>query len=180
MLSSIGGEYEPYTEEVVNIDLKGNELCSLPNGTKDELIVENNRVKINKKIGKVVLNGTQSIGYSSVINDDKFVAQFFNIGTAIKVSSTMISDKFTYKLNGWSSNAENISTGGSRNNLVQIKILQSGLEEISNKIENLIEKYNSSTKLTQTQKEKIVSQLEALQEMIKEIQATQSVLDETT
>ena len=54
------------------------------------------------------------------------------------------------------------------------------LEEISNKIENLIEKYNSSTKLTQTQKEKIVSQLEALQEMIKEIQDTQSVLDETT
>lgn len=133
MLSSNGGEYEPYTEEITNIDLKGNELCSLPNGIKDELIIENNRVKINKRIGKVVLNGTQSIGYSSVINDDKFVAQFFNIGTAIKVSSTMISDKFTYKPNGWSSNAENISTGGSRNNLVQIKILQSRLEEISNK-----------------------------------------------
>lgn len=51
-------DYEPYTEEVVNIDLKGNELCSLPNGTKDELVIENNRAKINKKIGKVVLDGS--------------------------------------------------------------------------------------------------------------------------
>lgn len=49
--------YEPYKSESTLIDLKGNELCSLPNGTKDELIIENNRVKINKKIGKVVLNG---------------------------------------------------------------------------------------------------------------------------
>lgn len=51
--------YEPYTEEVVNIDLKGNELCSLPNGTKDELIVKDGRAKIVKRIGKVVLNGSE-------------------------------------------------------------------------------------------------------------------------
>lgn len=53
------GNYEPYTEEVVNIDLKGNELCSLPNGTKDELIVKNGRAKIIKRIGKVVLDGSE-------------------------------------------------------------------------------------------------------------------------
>lgn len=47
--------YEPYTEEVVNIDLKGNELCSLPNGTKDELIVKDGRAKIIKRIGKINL-----------------------------------------------------------------------------------------------------------------------------
>lgn len=50
-------DYEPYTEEVVNIDLKGNELCSLPNGTKDELIVKDGRAKILKKIDEVK-NGT--------------------------------------------------------------------------------------------------------------------------
>lgn len=55
---STGTNYEPYTEEVVNIDLKGNELCSLPNGTKDELIVKNGRAKILKRIGKVVLDGS--------------------------------------------------------------------------------------------------------------------------
>ena len=52
--------YEPYIEEVVNIDLKGNELCSLPNGTKDELIVKNGRAKINKKFGEYVFTGNES------------------------------------------------------------------------------------------------------------------------
>lgn len=53
--------YEPYKEEVVNIDLKGNELCSLPNGTKDELVVKDGRAKIIKKIDKIVLNGSETI-----------------------------------------------------------------------------------------------------------------------
>lgn len=53
--------YEPYTEEVVNIDLKGNELCSLPNETKDDLIVKDGRAKILKKIGEVVLDGSETI-----------------------------------------------------------------------------------------------------------------------
>ena len=54
-------DYKPYTEEVVNIDLKGNELCSLPNGTKDELIVKDGRAKIVKRIGEVVLDGSETI-----------------------------------------------------------------------------------------------------------------------
>lgn len=56
---SIATDYEPYTEEVVHIDLKGNELCSLPNGTKDELIVKDGRAKIIKRIGKVILDGSE-------------------------------------------------------------------------------------------------------------------------
>lgn len=59
--SSTATDYEPYTEEVVNIDLKGNELCSLPNGTKAELIVKDGRAKIVKKIGEVVLDGSETI-----------------------------------------------------------------------------------------------------------------------
>lgn len=55
----IATNYEPYTEEVVNIDLKGNELCSLPDGTKDELIVKDGRAKIIKRIGKIVLDGSE-------------------------------------------------------------------------------------------------------------------------
>lgn len=57
----IATDYESYTEEVVNIDLKGNELCSLPNGTKDELIVKDGRAKILKRIGGVVLDGSETI-----------------------------------------------------------------------------------------------------------------------
>lgn len=52
--------YEPYQENITNIDLQGNELCSLPNGVKDELIIENGRAKIIKNVGKLVLNGTEN------------------------------------------------------------------------------------------------------------------------
>lgn len=53
--------YEPYKSESTLIDLKGNELCSLPNGTRDELVAKDGKIKINKKIGKIVLNGSENI-----------------------------------------------------------------------------------------------------------------------
>lgn len=82
--------YEPYKEEVVNIGLKGNELCSLPNGTKDELIVKDGRAKIIKRIGKVVLDGliwkrntgTGDIIYwtTTGINNIKYVSSNIELG----------------------------------------------------------------------------------------------------
>lgn len=127
---------ENYLESVITANLPEGEFIGKLNDTyKDTLKVVykedgKHHLILNKIISKTVLNGTQPISYSRVINDDKFVAQF-NIGTAIKSSSTMISDKFIYMSNGWTSNSENISTGGSNNNLLQIKISQSRLEEIS-------------------------------------------------
>lgn len=127
---------ENYLESVITANLPEGEFVAKIDGTyKDTLKVVykedgKHHLILNKIISKTVLNGTQPISYSRVINDDKFVAQF-NIGTAIKSSSTMVSDKFIYKPNGWASNSENISTGGSNNNLLQIKILQSRLEEVS-------------------------------------------------
>lgn len=127
---------ENYLESVITANLPEGEFIGKLNDTyKDTLKVVykedgKHHLVLNKIISKTVLNGTQPISYSKVINDDKFVAQF-NIGTAIKSSSTMISDKFIYMSNGWASNSENISTGGSNNNLLQMKILQSRLEEIS-------------------------------------------------
>lgn len=57
--------YEPYQSNTSSIDLQGNELCSLPNGTKDELVIENGRAKIIKRIGKVVLDGSESWNYQN-------------------------------------------------------------------------------------------------------------------
>ena len=51
---STATDYEPYQSNSLTIDLQGNELCSLPNGTKDELVIENGKAKIIKRIGKVV------------------------------------------------------------------------------------------------------------------------------
>lgn len=127
---------ENYLESVITANLpEGEFVAKIDDTYKDTLKVvykedRKHHLILNKIISKTVLNGTQPISYSKVINDDKFVAQF-NIGTAIKSSSTMISDKFIYMSNGWASNSENISTGGSNNNLLQMKILQSRLEEIS-------------------------------------------------
>lgn len=134
--NSTATSFEQHLQSQITANLPEGEFIGKLNDTyKDTLKVvykedRKHHLILNKIISKTVLNGTQPISYSKVINDDKFVAQF-NIGTAIKSSSPMISDKFIYKSNGWTSNSENISTGGSNNNLLQIKILQSRLEEIS-------------------------------------------------
>lgn len=52
--------FKKYEETILNINLQGNKLCSLSNGVKDELVVENGRAKIIKKVEKVVLNGTEN------------------------------------------------------------------------------------------------------------------------
>ena len=67
--------YEPYKEKIINVDLKGNNLCSNKDkSVKDELLVENGKAKIYKKIKEVVLNGTEGFakteeGFVLVTND---------------------------------------------------------------------------------------------------------------
>ena len=53
-------EYEAYKEKEVLIDLQGNDLSSIGD-LKDTLDIVNGQVVINKKIGKVVLDGTEAI-----------------------------------------------------------------------------------------------------------------------
>ena len=60
MVSKDGGDYEAYQENTLNIDLQDNELCSLPNNVKDELIIENGRAKIIKNVGKYNITGNES------------------------------------------------------------------------------------------------------------------------
>lgn len=54
-LGTIATPYEPYQSQVLNIDLQGNELCSIGN-VKDELVIKDGRVKIIKRIGKYIAN----------------------------------------------------------------------------------------------------------------------------
>lgn len=49
--------FEEYKETILNINLQGNKLCSLSNGVKDELIVENGRAKIIKNVQEELLDG---------------------------------------------------------------------------------------------------------------------------
>lgn len=65
--------YEPYKSQTINIDLKGNKLCSNKEQTlKDELIIENGRAKIYKKIKEVVLTGNESITRQTTLQSNKY------------------------------------------------------------------------------------------------------------
>ena len=56
---STATDYEPFKSNSLTINLQGNELCSIGD-VKDELVVENGRAKIIKRIGKVVLDGSET------------------------------------------------------------------------------------------------------------------------
>lgn len=58
-LGAIATSYSKYQSQVLNIDLQGNELCSIGD-VKDELIVKNGKAKIIKRIGKVKFNGSEN------------------------------------------------------------------------------------------------------------------------
>lgn len=52
-------EYEPYQEQTYDIDLQGNEMVELPNGVKDELVIDKEgNVSLIKNVGKIVLDGS--------------------------------------------------------------------------------------------------------------------------
>lgn len=64
-ISTINGQLQaviPYStgNKLLSIDLGNNELCSLPNGVVDELIMDGDTLKITKRIGKVILNGSEN------------------------------------------------------------------------------------------------------------------------
>lgn len=65
--------YEPYKEKIINVDLKGNNLCSNKDkSVKDELLVENGKAKIYKKIKEVVLTGNESITRQTTLQTNKY------------------------------------------------------------------------------------------------------------
>ena len=73
---STATDYESFKSNSLTIDLQGNELCSLPNGVKDELIVENGRAKIIKRIGRVVLDGSESWRKAQIGTTGKYYFTF--------------------------------------------------------------------------------------------------------
>ena len=62
-------EYEPYEGQTYDIDLQGNEMVELPNGVKDELVVDKyGNVSLIKNVGKVVytnMNGFSNNGQNT-------------------------------------------------------------------------------------------------------------------
>ena len=67
--------YEEYKSNSLTINLQGNELCSIGD-VKDELIVENGIAKIIKRIGRVVLDGSESWRKAQIGTTGKYYFTF--------------------------------------------------------------------------------------------------------
>ncbi len=70
--------YEPYQSNSITIDLQDDELCSIGD-VRDQLVIENGNVKIIKKIGKVILNGTESSWLENALVKGLFQITLTNI-----------------------------------------------------------------------------------------------------
>ena len=91
--------YEPYKEKIINVDLKGNNLCSNKDkSVKDELLVENVKAKIYKKIKEVVLDGSENWIKSGGSNSSRFVASL-EITNIMKTKTfNALCNYFTYNI----------------------------------------------------------------------------------
>ena len=95
---STATSYEPYQELIVPIPLNGNEIAGIGD-YKDELIVDSKgHCYINKKVGKVVLNGTESIRKASATDIDRFIWDIPEQQRLWLVDTNSLSNYFTYNV----------------------------------------------------------------------------------
>ena len=87
---TIATPYEPYHEKIIPIDLQGNTLAKVEN-VKDELtIYKNGEIKINKKVGKIVLDGSE---------DEKWSLSATNTSNQSRFTSKIIENKVKRPIN---------------------------------------------------------------------------------
>ena len=108
---SVATDYEEYKSNEYTIDLQGNELSKLNDDIKDKLLIDSQgNVSLSKRIGKVVLNGTENwifngsgtnyIRFTLFINDlinnqennKKYVASDYFVSSSIDEAVTDSAD----------------------------------------------------------------------------------------
>ena len=89
---SVATDYEEYKSNEYDIDLQDNELVKLTDDIKDTVDIDKSgNVSLNKRIGKVILNGTESWFLSNVGS-----YQVFGLTKSDVAKNILISDRFTY------------------------------------------------------------------------------------
>lgn len=88
--------YEPYQATEYTIDLQGNEMVELPNGVKDELVIDKyGNVNLIKNVGKVVLDGSESWFIDNLQSGLQLYSFYTNvISQLVKNGSVCISNYF--------------------------------------------------------------------------------------
>lgn len=96
--SIIDDTYEPY-KSVSSLFVLDQPLRSLPNGVKDELVIENGRAKIIKRVGKVVLDGSESGWLTEIVSSTNKNA-YINISNAKStINAVIYCNYFKYEKN---------------------------------------------------------------------------------
>lgn len=89
---TVATDYEEYKSNEYDIDLQDNELVKLTDDIKDTVDIDKSgNVSLNKRIGKVILNGTESWFLSNVGS-----YQVFGLTKSDVAKNILISDRFTY------------------------------------------------------------------------------------
>ena len=141
-------EYEPYQNQSILIDLKGNNLCSDRDKTiRDELVIENGKSKINKIIKEFTFAGDEEFTKRS--DGDGSTTITFNLPIHEDiVELNTISNMFSYEQSSTSGN-EGMGVSIGNNKLVYIQIKRSRLSslDVAGFKEFLKAKYNAGTPL---------------------------------
>lgn len=115
--------YEPYQKKIINIDLKGNNLCSDKEQTlKDELVIENGKAKIIKKYDEVVLDGTETPVLSTTFDT---VARFYFDKVISSIKNSQCSSNY---FKWYQSQSTNIQFNNTTNDIEAIHIRDDGTE----------------------------------------------------
>ena len=107
-------DYEPY-KSVSSLFILDQPLRSLPNGVKDELVIENGRAKIIKRVGTVVLDGSDDENWKQEVNN-----VYISISNAKGNNTPTLSNYFksvSTTTNVWG----DIKFGATNNNLIFYK-----------------------------------------------------------
>ena len=135
--SIIDDTYEPY-QSSSSLFVLDQPLRSLPNGVKDELVIENGRAKIIKRIGKVVLDGSENWNniQEATTSTDYYYAYTIVYDKLIGSKYTGISNNFivkqgTYITASSTVDSDMLGVGGTGNGKIRMFIKKSRLTEMT-------------------------------------------------
>lgn len=109
MIISIGepcNTYTPHKSKSTPISLKGNELCSLPNGVKDEVVIDaDGNVSLIKRVASALVTGDMIQNAGEHANGQKYVTVALDNCVRDEKPNTMCS---TYMSNTWTDSDKSI------------------------------------------------------------------------
>lgn len=130
-------DYEPYKSSSLLFQLE-QPLRSLPNGVKDELVIENGRAKIIKRVGTVVLDGSENWNniQEATTSTDYYYAYTIVYDKLIGSKYTGISNNFivkqdTYITASSTVDSDMLGVGGTGNGKIRMFIKKSRLTEMT-------------------------------------------------